>query len=87
MFNLIISYDYKFIFDCDEIGREKLGLEPLQKLTLIADNALAMVSKKVNVTLEFVEIVDSIVKKLLIRSLFALKTLRWHLRTSSLPNT
>jgi hypothetical protein len=34
--------DFKFLFDSLAEGREKLGLEPLPKLTLMADNANAI---------------------------------------------
>ncbi len=38
----LFSFDYKFVFDSVCLGRDKLELEPLTKLALMADNAQAI---------------------------------------------
>jgi len=42
MFILVSSLDYKFVFDSVALGREMLGLEPLNKISLMADAAGAI---------------------------------------------
>ena len=42
IFYYYLSFDFKFAFDCICLGREKLELEPLSKLALMADNAIAI---------------------------------------------
>ena len=40
--NFLFSFDYKFVFDSVCLGRDKLELEPLTKLALMADYATAV---------------------------------------------